>query len=84
MTQQYDNTLRGSIWPNHKKQTANHPDFTGSYTDENGKEFWVSAWKKKDGANDKAPVLSFSMKPKDAAPVAQQSNNSVTIDSCPF
>ena len=62
----FDRTNRGSIWKNEKKTTDGHPDFTGSYTSESGIEFWVSAWKRKDGANPKAPALTFSMKPKDA------------------
>jgi len=32
MAQEYDNTNRGSIWKNDKKETENHPDFTGSAT----------------------------------------------------
>ncbi len=64
MSQQFDNTNRGSIWPNDKKETEKHPDFTGSL-DVNGVEFWVSAWKRKPDANPKAPSLSFSVKPKE-------------------
>jgi hypothetical protein len=61
----YDNRNRGSIWKNERKENENHPDFTGSYTDENGREFWVSAWKRKPDASEKAPALSFSLKPKE-------------------
>ena len=60
----YDNTNRGSIWPNDKKITDSHPDFTGSL-DVDGKQFWVSAWKRKVGANPKAPSLSFSISEKE-------------------
>jgi len=66
MNKQYDNTNRGQIWPNDRKETENHPDFTGSLNVD-GKEFWVSAWKRKEGANPKAPSLSFSIKAKDDA-----------------
>ena len=62
----YDNRNRGSIWKNEKKQTETHPDFTGTYTDENNVEYWVSAWKRKPDASDKAPALSFSLKRKEA------------------
>ena len=68
---QYDNTNRGQIWRNEKKQTDNHPDFTGSLN-VNGVEYWVSAWKRKEGAAAKAPALSFSIKPKDEQPAASQ------------
>lgn len=61
---QYDNTNRGQIWPNDKKETENHPDYKGSINIE-GKEYWLSAWKRKEGANPKAPVLSFSVQAKD-------------------
>ena len=58
---EYDNTNRGSIWKNEKKETEKHPDFTGSLNVE-GVEYWVSAWKRKPDASDKAPALSFSIK----------------------
>lgn len=61
---QYDNTNRGQVWRNEKKQTDNHPDFTGSL-DVNGTEYYVSAWKRKSDANPKAPALSFSIKLKE-------------------
>ena len=62
---EFDNTNRGAIWKNEKKETEKHPDFTGSL-DVNGVEFWVSAWKRKADAGPKAPALSFSIKPKEA------------------
>lgn len=61
----YDNTNRGSIWKNEKKEQDTHPDFTGSLNVD-GVEYWVSAWKRKEGAAAKAPALSFSVKPKEA------------------
>jgi hypothetical protein len=60
----FDNTNRGSIWKNDKKDKDTHPDFTGSLN-VNGVEFWVSAWKRKEGAAAKAPSLSFSIKLKE-------------------
>ena len=65
----YDNTNRGSIWRNEKKTTDSHPDFTGSL-DVNGTQYWVSAWKRKDGAKPSAPALSFSIKLKEPKAVA--------------
>lgn len=64
----YDDKNRGSIWKNEKKTTDKHPDFTGSLNVD-GKDYWVSAWKRKEGASDRAPVLSFSVKPKDGKPM---------------
>ena len=64
---EYDNTNRGSIWKNDKKETEKHPDFTGSLNVE-GVEYWVSAWKRRPDASVKAPALAFSIKTKDGAP----------------
>lgn len=59
-----DNTNRGAIWPNKKKEKETHPDFTGSLNVD-GAEFWVNAWKRKDGAPSNAPSLSFTIRSKD-------------------
>jgi len=61
---EYDNTNRGSIWKNDRKEKDTQPDFTGSINVD-GKEYWLNAWKKKEGANANAPVLSFSVKEKE-------------------
>lgn len=67
MAGQYDDRNRGSIWKNDKKDSDKHPDFTGSLNVD-GKDYWISAWKRKPGASDRAPALSFSVKPKDGKP----------------
>jgi len=59
----YDNTNRGAIWKNARKESDKHPDFTGSLNVE-GKEYYVSAWRKEPNG-DRSPVLSFSIKAKD-------------------
>jgi hypothetical protein len=64
MAQEYDNTNRGSIWKNEDKDADTHPDFKGSLNVD-GTEYWVSAWKRKEGANPKAPALSFTVKAKE-------------------
>lgn len=67
---EYDNTNRGSIWKNEKKNPESDdyketlPDYTGSLNVA-GVEYWVSAWRRKQGAPAKAPALSFSIRPKD-------------------
>ena len=63
----HDNTNRGAIWRNEKKEKDTHPDFTGSL-DVDGVQYWVSAWKRKEDAGPKSPALSFSVKPKEEAP----------------
>lgn len=62
----YDNTNRGAIWRNERKERESHPDLTGSLNVE-GVEYWVSAWKRKPDANPNAPALSFSIRLKDDA-----------------
>lgn len=62
---EYDNTNRGAIWPNKKKETERHPDFTGS-ANIGGFEYWVSAWKKTPKDKENSPSLRFSFQAKDA------------------
>jgi hypothetical protein len=60
----YDNTNRGSIWKNKKKERDTHPDFTGSINVE-GVEYWVNAWRRKEDANPSAPAMTFTVRPKE-------------------
>ncbi len=79
---EYDNTNRGQIWKNDKQTTDKHPDFTGSINVE-GKEYWVSAWKRKPDANPKAPALSFSITLKEDKP-ANNAAPAVELDEDPL
>ena len=49
----FDNTNRGSIRKNDKKQSDKHPDFTGELNVD-GILYWVSAWKRKADAHPNA------------------------------
>ena len=85
---EHDNTNRGAIWKNPKKTTDKHPDFTGSLNVD-GIEFWVSAWKRKDGASEKSPALSFQIQPKEEvgqkATIGKRAPNSYgDMDEIPF
>ncbi|MGE5165320.1 MAG: hypothetical protein ACM3IH_15015 [Sphingobacteriales bacterium] len=67
---QYDDSNRGQIWKNDRKEKDTHPDFKGSQNivcPDCGKahDYWVSAWKRKEGANPKAPALSWKSEQKD-------------------
>lgn len=87
---EFDQTNSGSIWKNDKKEKDTHPDFTGSLN-VGGVEYWVSAWKRKPGAKDKSPALSFSVKLKEercAVPAKgskkQDFGDDMDGDSIPF
>lgn len=61
----YDNRNTGVLFKNDRKEKPTHPDYKGSFTDENGKEFWVSAWVK-DGQ--KGKFFSMAYTPKEDRP----------------
>lgn len=62
MSQQYDNTNRGVLFENDRKESDKHPDMNGSLN-VNGVDHWFSAWWK-NGA--KGEFLSLSLgKPKE-------------------
>ena len=93
----YDETNKGAIWGNKDKQEANAnpnwPDYKGSINIE-GKEYWLSGWKRKEGAHPNAPAMSLSVQAKDDvhkqgvedASQAAQGNNipDFESDSIPF
>lgn len=83
MSKEYDNTNRGQLWKNNKRDSDKHPHFTGTLNVE-GVEYYVSAWKKRDDAPEKAPLLTFTVKPKenpDAEPVKKPSAKPIpTVD----
>lgn len=92
MAGQYDDRNRGQIWRNEKKRPDKQdPDFTGSLNVD-GKDYWVSAWKRKEGAAERAPALSFTVKPKDSKAIkteaptsgARKSFKDDLDDSIPF
>jgi hypothetical protein len=63
MADQYDNTNRGSLFKNDRKELDTHPDYNGSINIE-GRDYWLNGWikeSKKDGKK----FFSLSVKPKD-------------------
>tara|TARA_R110000782_G_scaffold133840_1_gene226220 strand:- start:164 stop:427 length:264 start_codon:yes stop_codon:yes gene_type:complete len=61
---EYDNTNRGAIWGNKRKETETHPDFTGSINVE-GIDYWLNGWKRKPEASENSPSMSFSVRKKE-------------------
>lgn len=59
---EYDNSNRGVLFKNDRKEKDTHPDYKGSYTDGNGAEFWLSAWLKKDKNGNTFMSLSTTAK----------------------
>lgn len=60
---EYDNTNRGALFKNNRKEQDNHPDYTGSLN-VGGEEFWLSAWLKTSKKGEK--FMRVSVKPKEA------------------
>jgi hypothetical protein len=68
---QYDETNRGTLWKNDRKQSDTHPDLSGTINVD-GKEYWLSGWRGKGADGGKGPILSLSVKPKEAKPERAQ------------
>lgn len=60
----YDNTNRGIIGKNNRKEQDSHPDITGSINVDGG-EYWVNGWQKTN-SRDGSKFYSLSVKPKEA------------------
>lgn len=60
--QQFDDTNKGVLFKNDRKETDKQPDYKGSINI-NGTEFWLSGWKRE--MKDGSPMLSLSVTPKD-------------------
>lgn len=66
---EYDNTDRGVLFKNDRKEQEKHPDYRGSIN-VGGVDYWLSAWIKE---GNRGKFMSLSVKPKDA-PQAEPKN----------
>lgn len=83
----FDNTNKGIISKNERKETDSHPDIAGSINVD-GKEYWLNGWKKT-RSSDGAPFYSLAIKPKQerAAEIireAESRNLDDDLDALPF
>ena len=86
MTQQYDDSNRGALFRNQKKNTDKHPDYNGSIN-VGGVDYWISAWIKESQQGTK--YMSLSVNPKEQQEIpqskpAQQQKAPVDTSDVPF
>jgi len=70
----YDDTNRGALFKNIKKESDKHPDYKGSLNVD-GQEFWLSSWLKVSKSGEKYMSVSVTPKEQQAAkpkPVASR------------
>lgn len=65
---EYDNTNRGALFKNDRKEQDNHPDYKGS-VNVGGVDYWLSAWLKRSQGG--KSFMSLSVKPKEDQPREQ-------------
>jgi len=66
----YDNSMRGVLFKNDRKEQPNHPDYKGN-AEVDGVPYWLSAWIK-DGKSGKFMSISFTKKDVPAPPPSTQ------------
>lgn len=75
---EYDNTNRGALFKNDRKQKDTQPDYTGN-TDIEGVEYRVSAWIKKSKSGQAFMSLAYTKKE-----AASTGYSDVSPDDVPF
>ena len=77
---EYDNTNRGVLFKNDRKESERHPEYKGSINVD-GQEFWLSAWLK-DGKLGK--FMSLSVTPKNDRPSQPVAASAASEIDTPF
>lgn len=60
----WDNSNKGGIWKNDKRESDTHPHFKGN-AEVGGVEYWVSGWLRNPDGNPQAPAMKFSFTAKE-------------------
>lgn len=68
VTQEYDNTDRGAMFKNSRKEKETHPDLGGTLN-VGGTDYYINAWKKESAKG--VPYYSLSVKKKEAKEVVK-------------
>ena len=91
----YDNSNKGTLGKNKRKEKDTHPDYSGT-AEIAGVKYWISAWLKTAGPSSQNPgekFFSLAFKPKDnpnpytppqTAPAAEPKTDTPSDDSVPF
>jgi hypothetical protein len=61
---QFDNSNKGGIWKNDKRESETHPHFKGN-AEVGGIDYWVSGWLRNKDGNPNAPAMKFSFTAKE-------------------
>jgi uncharacterized protein (DUF736 family) len=69
MSKQFDDSNRGALFKNDRKESEKHPDYKGSIN-VSGHDYWLSAWIKESKDGKKYMSLSVQQKDGKPAPVA--------------
>ena len=77
---EYDNTNKGALFKNKKRETNKHPEYTGTLNVD-GKEFWLSAWVK-EAKTSGEKYFSMSIKAKE--PKGEESQAEKYESDVPF
>jgi hypothetical protein len=83
VAKQYDNTNRGALFKNDKKESNKHPDYKGNINVD-GREYWLSGWLKESQAGKKYFSLSVSPKEKQGEDSQVPPKGQSADDDVPF
>jgi len=76
----YDDTNRGALFKNERKEQETHADYNGTVNVE-GKEYWLNAWLKESKAGKK--YMSLSLKQKEVTSVSA-ATATISSEDVPF